>query len=1068
MDTTDDLRAAAAAFGDEPLLLSPDGQVITLARGYIPLLVNFTFEDKAAKGLRKRKAGSKPEPPVYLSALELVRDHRVFLLSGPSGSGKTSFAKHLCFRLSNTGSIESSPLIRNEDGVIHDEQWEGASVIPCYFMVDGPESFKGMIDNTLHNLVRCFTAERQATNSVLLIVIDTIEKAEKDGPVLLAELLALVKRFENIKLLLLGETTGAKHWRLPSEVVCHDLLPLLEAQRRQAISTLTQALPSQVAVGIGAAAATPAYFALALEARHRGDQIEEPLDAWLAVVAPDKVESERAIAQAFDNLQLGDDLQIHAQLKLSSIIPNFGALSGAVQRLLAARYLANLPVETAITLFQKNPVKSEPILRSLLTRLDTVGKSLELVEGLLRGSGITSQLGALLVSDFVPKSSQLQTQISSQMLAIIEESTLPVVQRAQAGQILSRQCDPRDLTALTNVPAGSFIFGSETHPNSQPPERISLEAFRVGLYPVVNRDFSLFARETGLDWQSPDGFASETQNSPATDLSWYDARSYCEWLTRRWRLSGKITYDEHVRLPTEPEWERASRGDQISTESEGLVYPWGTEWKDDTANYEGAGLNTSLFVLTMVTETLRISLEKVDFRPPTQVTDDTSVLTLKNLVFEPLLKWQPGGLAHPALFDRWEHSPDGRIWHFHIRKNAVFHDGEACVASHVIDFINAILDSRDTFGMRWSYHRYFAHTKFTAEDGLTIKIENPEPIADILDIFTEFYICRVASDGQPVLGTGRYSVIEFDKEESRAVLERVRPRDGEGNGPRRIIATAEPSAEERLRQLLDGRNDAAMNLERVEGELHFDPRLQWSKAQSTLSIIYYLNCCEGIFTSPEARLAVNYAVDTVALARDVFQNLAVPSATVASPFHLGAREAELEPISFDATKARELLEKIDTTTPIVLRTPTYMPERAEAITRFVASALEAMGLKVVVEVEADRPNYARQIGLEKNIGDLALFDSSPHSTYRILDDKISSTTKAVWWQGYQDAEVDRLIKVANGAVEESDREEAYRSCLERLRENPPWLFLLHPVEVFAARLDLQGLSLSCKGVLNIE
>lgn len=51
-------------------------------------------------------------------------------------------------------------------------------------------------------------------------------------------------------------------------------------------------------------------------------------------------------------------------------------------------------------------------------------------------------------------------------------------------------------------------------------------------------------------------------------------------------------------------------------------------------------------------EILRIGLEKVDFRHPTQVTDDTSILTLKNWVFEPLLRWESGGLARPGLFDK--------------------------------------------------------------------------------------------------------------------------------------------------------------------------------------------------------------------------------------------------------------------------------------------------------------------------------------------------------------------------------------------------------------------------------
>jgi peptide/nickel transport system substrate-binding protein len=479
----------------------------------------------------------------------------------------------------------------------------------------------------------------------------------------------------------------------------------------------------------------------------------------------------------------------------------------------------------------------------------------------------------------------------------------------------------------------------------------------------------------------------------------------------------------------------------------------------------------------MATDTLRISLEKVDFRQPTQVTDDTSVLTLKNWVFEPLVTWQPGGLVHPGLFDRWHYSSDGRHWRFHIRPGAVFHDGEACMASHIVNFISAILDSRDTFGMRWSYHRYLAHTKITAEDERTVKVESPEPIADILDIFTEFYLCRVAADGKPVLGTGPYRVMEFKREvdgggRGRAVLEYVSPRGDtspvKGKRPQRIVATAEPSAEKRLSLLLQGRVDVALNLERVEGELRFEPELQWGRATNTLSIIYYLNCHEGVFASAEARLAINHAVDTAALARDVFHGLAVPSSTVVSPFHLGAQEAALEPIPYDVTQARRLLEGVDTSKPIVLRAPTYMPERAEAITRFVVASLEAVGLKVEVEVEVDRASYARQVGLDKKIGDMALFDSSPHSTYRVLDDKILSATLAVWWQGYQDAEVDRLIKLANHAVEDADRQRAYGRALERLRENPPWLYLAHPVEVFAARLDLQGLSLNSKGVLDIE
>ncbi|OHE93854.1 hypothetical protein CORC01_10875 [Colletotrichum orchidophilum] len=471
----------------------------------------------------------------------------------------------------------------------------------------------------------------------------------------------------------------------------------------------------------------------------------------------------------------------------------------------------------------------------------------------------------------------------------------------------------------------------------------------------------------------------------------------------------------------------------------------------------------------MTPEVLRLSLENVDFRLPTQVTDDNSVTALKSLVFEPLLRWQPHGRVEPGLFDRWEHSPDARVWHFHIRDDAYFHDDEPCQAKHIVSYINGLLDSRDYFGMRWSYSRYFAQTKFYAVDDRTVKVVNAEPFADIEGVFCEFWPSRIDANGKPVLGTGPFRVVEFERDEGngRAILQRLNPtRHG---SPHTIIATMQPNAAERLRLLRTGEVDAALNLERVDDLdlLDFGSTLQWGRVTSTLSAIYYLNCTGGIFTSPGARLAVNLALDNEALVEKVYHGFAKPSATIVSPFHLGFPESKLQPIPYDPARARELLKDFDKSTPLVLRTPVYMPEHAEKISKFVASSLKAVGFDVEIRVETNRPEYARQIGLRKEIGSLALFDSTPNSTFRVLDDKISSSSHATWWLGYHDDEVQRLFHEARGKIDYNDRAAAYAETLQRLQENPPWLYIGHPDVVWATRHDV-ALRIGYSGVLTLE
>ncbi|KAL4861053.1 C-type lectin protein [Aspergillus spectabilis] len=327
-------------------------------------------------------------------------------------------------------------------------------------------------------------------------------------------------------------------------------------------------------------------FALALQARLYGEKDEDVLDSWLDIVDLEASERDKLVCDAFERISQDDKPNIQDTLPSSrSDKTLFLASVSKIQQLLAARHLTTLPTDAAVRFYRANPLAAEPVIRSLLTRLSTSDESHTLAKELIHGSGEHAQRSALLVSSVNTESNLLQSQISTQMLEIITTASLSISERNQAGRVLSRLGDPRPLTVLAGIAGGTFIFGSNSHPNSAPQAAITLNSFKIGVYPVINRDYALFIKETGRNWPNPDGRDPERQNAPATDLTWYDARAYCAWLTPRWRAEKRISEAEYVRLPTEPEWERAATGTLNKLDDSTHpnpdpqpIYPWGTSW----------------------------------------------------------------------------------------------------------------------------------------------------------------------------------------------------------------------------------------------------------------------------------------------------------------------------------------------------------------------------------------------------------------------------------------------------------------------------------------------------------
>jgi formylglycine-generating enzyme required for sulfatase activity len=100
-------------------------------------------------------------------------------------------------------------------------------------------------------------------------------------------------------------------------------------------------------------------------------------------------------------------------------------------------------------------------------------------------------------------------------------------------------------------------------------------------------------KQRGHSWEDP-GFP-QTEEHPVVGVSWRDAKDFCDWLTLRERMAGRLPADWEYRLPTDHEWsvavgldEDPKRTPEENDERIKGKFPWGA-WPEGQPLPWGAG-----------------------------------------------------------------------------------------------------------------------------------------------------------------------------------------------------------------------------------------------------------------------------------------------------------------------------------------------------------------------------------------------------------------------------------------------------------------------------------------------
>lgn len=127
-------------------------------------------------------------------------------------------------------------------------------------------------------------------------------------------------------------------------------------------------------------------------------------------------------------------------------------------------------------------------------------------------------------------------------------------------------------TILWLVPGGTAKLGGP-EPDAQPVFEAEVEPFYISKWPITNEQFEAF--DPGYERSE----LSPGDRDPAVEVSWDDAREYCEWYAEVSR--------KPMRLPTEIEWEYACRGGSIARWPSGDDFDQAGEHQWDADNSNG-------------------------------------------------------------------------------------------------------------------------------------------------------------------------------------------------------------------------------------------------------------------------------------------------------------------------------------------------------------------------------------------------------------------------------------------------------------------------------------------------
>jgi ABC-type transport system substrate-binding protein len=442
-------------------------------------------------------------------------------------------------------------------------------------------------------------------------------------------------------------------------------------------------------------------------------------------------------------------------------------------------------------------------------------------------------------------------------------------------------------------------------------------------------------------------------------------------------------------------------------------------------------------------------------------------------VFDGLTRFDPNAKVEPALAERWDVTPDGLTYTFHLRRGVTFHDGSAFTAHNVLASWQRALDKTTKSGAASFLFPIKGAREFNAGtaktvSGLAVRDDSTliVTLAEPLAIFTKMLAMPVAAVvpnnvpanfGEHPIGTGPWKLVEWKHDDYLLFAKNASYFDGAPKTDSlraRIIAEPSTAVAEYESGNVDVLQIPASEASEWESDESRKPNLMSTPA---LELVYVgINTTRGPLADVRVRQAINYAIDVGAIIERLISGRGTRAAGVVPPALAGYDSAR-KPYPYDSAKARALLtaaghpngidiELWTSTTPIYLR----MAETMQAY-------LNQVGIRTkIVQREAAAVRGAARKGQT----DLILKDwyadypDAEDFLYPLLHSANKGAGGNVSF--YSNPTFDSVVTASRHELDEGKRTQLYRQADSIAFQAAPMVFLYFYNELYAVQPWVKG------------